>query len=315
MPIQEWQTYPQVGSPEAAMSTGEVMPWQNYQAAAPDALAPQSQTAIDLQNVPKGVVQGIMDVPVGGAQLGTRALEEIAPNNQTISGWGSDVDQYIKSREASYAKNFPGGKEPSIDLPRTFGNMVADAPVAYAMPGATAENLGARVLSNAASGAVTGAMQPVDPGNPNYWDQKGTQAVAGGVSGAAMAPVAEGAARVISPNVNPDVKLLLNQGVTPTPGQIAGGWFKDLEDKFTGIPGLGDAIKDAKLRAVNDLNGAAINRSLSHIGELIDPGTAPGREAIDQMHTKIGNAYDQLLPNLTWQADPQFLAERDEHSR
>ena len=99
----------------------------------------------------------------------------------------------------------------------------------------------------------------------------------------------------------------MSEGVTPTAGTIAGGWFKDLEDKFTSIPGLGDAIKDAKLRAVNDLNTAAINRSLSHIGQSLDPNTEPGRAAIDQMHTKIGNAYDQLLPNLTWQADPQFV--------
>lgn len=316
MPTPEWMTHPVVGTDAAnaaaAGSNVETADWGAHPLAdaPPDwmtPLAPQAPLLGEQARLDKGVVQGLEDLPEGGAQLVMHGLSAVAPNNQTISGQSSAVDQFIKNQEASYAKNFPGGKEPSFDVGRSIGNMVAGAPVAYMMPGATAESLIARTLSNAAGGATTAAMQPVDPNNPNYWQAKAEQAGSGAAGGAAMAPIVGGAARVISPNVNPDVKTLLNEGVTPTPGQIAGGWFKDLEDKFTSIPGLGDAIKDAKLRAVGDLNNAAIGRSLSHIGQSLDPGTAPGREAIDQMHSKIGNAYDQLLPNLTWQADPQFV--------
>ncbi len=308
-------THPLVGTPgavaAAAGTNSETADWGAHPLADAPAwmtpLAPQPAFLTQQQNIDKGVVQGLFDPFEGAGQLGARALGVVLPNNQTVAGAGKTIDQYIQNREQAYDKNFPGGKPPSIDVGRTIGNMAIGAPLAYAMPGALAEGLGGRLLSGAASGALQGAAQPVDPADPNYWATKGTQALGGAAGGAVTQPFMGGAARVVAPNVNPDVKLLMNEGVTPTVGTIAGGWFKDLEDKFSSIPGLGDAIKDAKLRAVSDLNTAAINRSLGHIGQTLDPNTPLGRPAIEQMHAKIGNAYDQLLPNLTWKADPQFV--------
>jgi hypothetical protein len=216
------------------------------------------------------------------------------------------VDKYIQEQEGNYKKSL-GGTEPGFDVGRTAGNMIATAPVAYAMPGAAAESLWGRMLSGLASGAVSGAMQPVDNSGGDYWNQKGMQAGSGAVGGAVMPAAIGAAARTISPETNPNVKLLMKEGVTPTPGQIVGGWFNDLEEKFSSIPGVGDAIKSARRRAVDAVNTAAINRSLSHIGESLDQNTPLGREAISEMHDKIGGAYDNLLPKLTWQADPQFV--------
>ncbi len=286
--------------------------WAAFSPTTPDALAPPNPIMTEQANLQKGVVRGMMDLPEGAGQLVAHGIDAVgSPTIQDFAkahGFSSeDVDQYIKNQEENYKKNFPGGVEPSLDVGRSIGNMVAGAPVAYLMPGAAAEGIGARLASGAASGAVAGAMQPVDPSNPDYWSQKATQIGTGAVGGAGGTAAVGGAARVISPKTSPSAKLLLNEGVTPTPGQIVGGWFKDLEDKFTSVPGLGDAIKSAQRRAVDDLNRAAVNRSLSHIGDSLDSTTPVGRDAISEMHDKISDAYNTLLPKMTFQADPQFV--------
>lgn len=276
-----------------------------------DQLAPQHPLMTERQNINKGVVQGLKDLPEGAGQFVTHGIRDLSPEGSSIGNVASSgadyFDKTIKDQQADYVKSI-GGKEPSFDVGRTIGNMAVGAPVAYAMPGALAEGLGARVLSGIASGASTGAMQPIENSGKDYWNQKGTQAIGGALGGVVAPNVIGGAARAISPNVSPGVKLLMNEGVTPTPGQIAGGWFGDLEEKFGSIPGVGDAIKSARRRATDDMNRAAINRSLSNIGENLDPKTPLGRDAISEMHDKVSGAYDKLLPNLTWQADPTFVA-------
>ena len=99
----------------------------------------------------------------------------------------------------------------------------------------------------------------------------------------------------------------MEAGVTPTPGQILGGVSNRLEEAAQSVPFVGDAIKAARGRAVEDLNRAAINRALHPIGESLDRNTPLGREAITEMHDKIGANYDRLVPQLQVQADHQFV--------
>lgn len=273
----------------------------------PQELAPASPISLEQKTLGAGMRQGLMDIPEGFAQLAAHGAQAIAPENESTKTVAESIDKYIQGREGEYAKNFPGGKAPPLDIGRMVGNIVAGAPISFLMPGAAAETLGPRVASGLASGLLTGAAQPVDPSNPNFWQTKGEQAVIGAAGGGVGPALAGGAARVISPNTNPNVKLLMNEGVTPSAGQIVGGWFNDLEQKFSSIPGIGDAIKNARYRAMEDLNRAAINRSLSHIGESLGENTPVGRQAVAEMGDKISGAYDKLLPNLTWQADPQFI--------
>ena len=102
----------------------------------------------------------------------------------------------------------------------------------------------------------------------------------------------------------------MNSGVTPTPGQILGGVSNRLEEAGQSIPFVGDAIKAARSRAVEDLNRAAINRALNPIGESLDRNTPLGREAITEMHDKIAANYDRLVPHLQVQAGSPIRAER-----
>jgi hypothetical protein len=251
-------------------------------------------------NIQRGVVRGLEDIPEGAAQMAERL---------GVPGTAG-ANAYLAAREAEYNRNFPGGRSPSIDLPRTFGNLVAGAPIAYLMPGSTAENLGARVASGVASGAVSGALQPVSPSAPDYWTQKTEQAGVGALSGAAGPIAGSAAARGISPaaSVNPDLKLMRSIGATPSIGQTLGGVASTIEQKLSYLPfGVGDFIAGARARGVESFNRGLVNRALAPIGETLNPQTPVGNQAIAEMHDKIGAAYNSVLPNLTFRADPTFL--------
>ena len=114
--------------------------------------------------------------------------------------------------------------------------------------------------------------------------------------------LAKPAAAMISPNVDPNVRALMAEGITPTTGQILGGGFKRAEEGLSSIPVLGDFIKGAQTRAVEGLNRAAINRALTPIGDAL-PVDLKGREAIQYAKDALGDKYDNLLPKLTVQAD------------
>jgi len=114
------------------------------------------------------------------------------------------------------------------------------------------------------------------------------------------------AAAMVSPTVDPNVRALMNEGVTPTTGQILGGGYKRAEEGLTSVLGLGDFIKGAQTRAVESFNRAAINRSLKPIGETLPPDLI-GRDAIQFARDKLGEKYDKLLPKLTVQADSTWL--------
>jgi hypothetical protein len=115
-------------------------------------------------------------------------------------------------------------------------------------------------------------------------------------------------ASMISPNVAPEVKTLMNEGITPTPGQILGGGAKRFEEGLSSVPVVGDFIKNAQLRAVEDLNKVAFDRALKPIGKEL-PKDVTGREAIKFTSDTLGDAYEQLLPKMTVKADTTFNTE------
>jgi len=155
--------------------------------------------------------------------------------------------------------------------------------------------------SQMAVGGTLGALQPVGTGESRLAN---TAMGAGGALAGNL--LARGAARVISPNTAPEVKSLLDQGVSLTPGQVLGGAAKATEDKLTSVPLLGDFIKNAQGRSIEDFNRAAYNRALAPIGENAGKDFPVGREGMSIVKQKLGAAYDALLPKLSFKADQQF---------
>ncbi len=256
-----------------------------------------------------GFAKGLHDVPMSINQMGSRAAEYVLPEGSKAKEFMSDqrkrVEQDIAQSEKDYQEARGEGGGPEIG--RLAGNALMSAPITAVIPGANAAGLLPRVAAGGVGGAISGALQPVQEPGGDFLKQKGEQALAGGAGGAAAAPVMGAVARMIAPKVSPDVKTLMDAGVRPTPGQIMGGVSNRLEEAAQSIPFVGDAIKGARGRAVEDLNRAAINRSLEPIGEKLSPATPLGREAVGEMHDKISGNYDRLVPHLNVQADPQFI--------
>lgn len=98
--------------------------------------------------------------------------------------------------------------------------------------------------------------------------------------------------------------LLSKEGVTLTPGQHAGGMWKNFEDKATSIPFLGDAIMGARKRGIEDFNRAAINRATIP-GMDID---GIGNTAVQELRQGLGASFDDIASRSSIQGlDQEFM--------
>jgi len=273
-------------------------------------IPPTPSPVMEGKRLGAGFLHGARDVPAGGAQLLTEGLHELAPKGSWfenyIQGQRELVNRLNRESEEGYQKAWRQGQE-GPDVGRFAGNVAATAPIAAVMPGAGAASLPIRMASGAASGALTGALQPVDPKNPDYWGEKASQAGMGALGGGAS-PLATGtAARVIRPNTRPEVQALMQRDVATTPGQTLGGWANRLEEGAQSIPFVGDVIKGARRRSIETFNRAAVNEALAPIGYTVPRNTPQGHQVIDAAHDIVGQQYDNLLPHLRVRADPQFV--------
>jgi hypothetical protein len=174
------------------------------------------------------------------------------------------------------------------------GSVATMAPTAM-IPGVNSY-LGAGLL-----GTATGAMQPV-----GSEDSRLKNTMVGGAAGVAGQGLANALARVLNPQTSKAVTDLMDEGVTPTPGQILGGGWKKAESSLESIPLVSQAIGGAKSRAVNEFNEAALNRAVAPIGKTV---SAIGHEGMRQAREAVEQSYDDalaLLPPV--QIDPPFQA-------
>jgi hypothetical protein len=150
-----------------------------------------------------------------------------------------------------------------------------------------------RMMAGAGLGALssgTGAAVEEVTGDPAL-----------GVSAGMLVPHSVGAA--LSPkNIRPNVRLLANEGVQMTPGEILGGAFKRNEEFGQRVPVLSDAINAAKREGQVSLNTAGANRALKPIGEKLPDGLE-GHVAIDYIHNTLSDAYQSLLPKMKGELD------------
>jgi hypothetical protein len=142
----------------------------------------------------------------------------------------------------------------------------------------------------------------------------GIGAAIGGPLGVAIPAAIGGVSRLAMPrsSAGGSAQKLIQEGISLTPGQRMGGVTQSIEDFATSLPVVGTAVKGAQRRGIDDFNRAAINRALSPIGQKLDDNTPVGRTGIDEMLTKLSGAYDDLLPNVRFQADIRFRSEISE---
>jgi hypothetical protein len=251
-----------------------------------------------------GGVKGAADMVQGPAQMvlhGATALanagnDHPGPAVKMLNDLSNRFDQHLTKQEAQYQADTPGS------IAAGAGRIGAGVAPFLLSGGSSVSSQAPSLLKSLGSAAVQGgafsATNPVLNATPdNFATEKGKQVALGATLSGAAVPVARLAARLISPNVAPEVKTLIDAGVTPTPGQIMGGGWKRAEEAMTSIPVLGGFVKNAQLRAAGDLNTAAINRSLAPIGDAVPSGVT-GREAIEYAGKKLGEAYDTVLGKI-----------------
>lgn len=258
---------------------------------------------------------GLADPIHGGAQLLTKALPKgIVEVGNQINNWLADktglvarlpaggVDEAVRTREADLAARSPEG----FDFARLGGNILSPANIGLArLAPAGAASLGGRMAQGAVVGGAAGATAPVT--NGEFWDEKANQVGVSAIGGAAAPAVVAAAGRVISPaaSTNPQLAALRAEGVNPTIGQSLGGVFNKAEERAISLPFVGDAIAKARTSAAEDLNRAVANRALAPLGESA-PKDKVGRELVQFTQSKLSDAYNKLLPKLTWRPDEQF---------
>lgn len=187
------------------------------------------------------------------------------------------------------------GAGSQVALSRALGN--AASPVVQSIGNQLAAAPAAQIVGAGASAGGSGAAREGGAGASGQ--------IAAGLAGAVL-PVVAG--RMLAPQTRPEVTTLMNEGVTPTPGQILGGVAARTEDKARSIPLLGDMITSAQRRGVEDLNRAAYARALQGVPNADIPKSL-GREGIDDIAKQLGNAYDDVLGKMKFQADQQFLGD------
>lgn len=260
-------------------------------------------------NVASNVMQVKSDIGEAGSEFISRggrllgnAIMAAAPPGGDVHAWARNqidmLERAAQKRKGRFEAEKVGtgigefGREVLITLP----SMVIGG-------GAT---LPARIVAGAARGGVVGALGPTPPAG-NY-----TQQITTGAGIGAGLPVAMGAAaRVVSPraSVEPNIQVLLKEGVTPSPGEIAGRYVRGTEDRARGLAVIGDAIQGARERTTKELNRAVLNRVLNPIGETLPQDIQIGRNAIEYAHNKAGAYYDNTLSRTTARPDTLFLTE------
>lgn len=235
-----------------------------------------------------------------GVGLGGAGLTEAGP----IDPAAQSYYQGVEAQKSTLQSEVDESKKLDAPLMNTgaglAGNIAGKAAVTaplLAMPGANT------IIGSAAMGGLQGALDPTATGESRLENIK-----TGAEWGAGSSTVLKGIGLGLKgAKVDPKVKALMDEGVTPTPGQIMGGSAKRLEEGATSLPFLGDQIKAAQRRAVEDFNRSALNRVLKPINQAIEKDAPLGRETLDAVHTKVSDAYEQLLPNLVGKADNEFL--------
>lgn len=195
----------------------------------------------------------------------------------------ASMRKYFQRPERAEALNSGFGEAGKI-----AGEVAMTAPLALATDNPTLLGLGSGALSTEADTPSGVALDTA----------------IGGVGGKLGDKLLKGITR--TPQLSSDLQLLLNEGVKPTIGQIAGGTGKTLEGAATSLPFARDSVIGAKNRALDTFNRAAINRTLDPIGEELPDHVGVGHEGVAYAGDRLSRAYDTLLLQMTAIPDSTF---------
>lgn len=198
----------------------------------------------------------------------------------------------------------------------TLGNIAGGIPAAAAMelglgaaaarmaPGMLASAVRSPLLADAAYGATTAAT---NGDNPLLGAMAGT---GGGVVGR---NAARGVGNALGGVRDAGVQTLRNAGVPLTLGQavgqggIVGRTIKGIEDRFSGIPLVGDIVNARRREGIEGFNRAAFDEGLAPVGGTTNGVT--GAQGVDAARRVRSDAYGAALNGQQFTADAPFIAD------
>lgn len=239
-----------------------------------------------VQRIAKGA---IVDPALALAQMATGAVG------------ATDAEQAIRDYARSFEEKTQAGRaergSEGMDFYQLLGNVLGSA-----APASLLAKLGTGAKAAAATGALTSvATQPVLDQEASLLTEKAKQASLGAVGGAVGQKAVGALGRVLSPEISASEAAVRGVGVTPTIGESLGGTARKIEDFIAGVPGLGEFVKDAKLRAIDQWNKGTINKSLSNLPDDIKvPEGIFGGEAVAYANQAISKSYDNLYGKMSY---------------
>jgi hypothetical protein len=232
---------------------------------------------VQIATNPVQTAKGLGKAVVGGVEnLIPGSMQALGMNPARVKR-AQDVANAVGQE---FVRPYSSGAEFSRTMQEDPFRVVGDVSMLFGGAGAGARMAGAGKLSNALGQASSFT-------NPMNALIKPVASVVGGVA------------------TSPQIQSLMKEGITPTAGQILGGGYKRAEEALTSVPVLGDFIKGAQNRAMQDVNRVAFNRALTPIGEKLPEGVI-GREAVQFVSEKLDDAYGKLLPKMTVVQDAPF---------
>ncbi|HXJ61901.1 MAG TPA: phage tail tip lysozyme [Verrucomicrobiae bacterium] len=286
----------------------------DLQQAQPKAAAPANPFLADLQGAapqPDNMVmstigaigKGFGDTVLGAEELVGKGMQAAGiPGGETLT---QDARTGVARLEKENAAN-RAAHPFATGAGEFLGGLVA--PLGIAGKAVKAANA---LRSGAAAGAIGAAMTPsgTQPGQKDdrYWRDKAAEVAIGTGAGAALGAVGNALAKVVKPNFEAAVKTLMGEGVTLTPGQMAGGKLKRMEDALSSHPLMGNQVREAQRKSIETFNRAAINRSLDDIGAKLPPGVDAGHDAIEAARKSFSDAYDMVIPRMRGALDRDFM--------
>lgn len=264
-----------------------------------------------------GVAKGIRDPLDGAAQLLANVLPDGVSsainkaNNFVADKTGlvaklpaSGMDGFIKENEQAYQAQ---RGDTGMDWGRLAGNVISPMNLALASKIPQGVGVGQRVLSGIGTGAALGGITPTS-GEGSFADEKTKQIATSAAFGGVLPMLTGAVGRVISPkaSTNPQVKLLRENGVTPTVGQTLGGAANKFEEKLGSWPIVGDGVAAARGRANEQFNTAVYADTLKPVG-ISMPKNLDGRDAVRFAESQLSNRYDEVLGKIgAIKTDGQF---------
>ena len=260
----------------------------------------QAQKLYSPQQPQKAEIPAYQSAIVGG---GKGVTDPLLAAGQYMGGKPAEFSNEVLNR----MKPFQEANPVSFGAGQLGGSMLTGAGEAKLIGGIPSFVKASPYLQGSVLGGMMGVLTPNEQGKSGLdaLAEVPKKAMYGAGGGVLATGAGRGIANVIGPNLDAAVKKLIGEGVNLTPGQMMGGIGQRIEDKLTSVPLLGDIINYSRGKGIEEFNKAAYRRALEPIGGKVPEST--GRAGMESVKNQLTNAYDDLLPKLTYKPDNQFL--------